>query len=430
MSYLARATLLYLLPFLCYGSTGEICQHPEGVNGEANIEGCVKHTCKKGVWRPSIDKSTCCFNGEAFEFGSRISTVDDDCTTVYLECTNNGIETVISISPHCSPAKKIQVDQIKDLLKQHITVAGDSDCSDSSSISQEQKGVIVSGGYNGEDDMATNEVYFPTPGSGYTCSLQNMPSARSGHTLDQLGDGTVLACGGSGGEKTCDKFDGTSWSHYSTLQYNRYRHTSLPGHHNLLLMGGWDSPKATELVEGGERYNLQQPTMWACGITEPGSDYIILTGDFTFGTTVARYNREGFVSSLPSLKIGRYGHGCGVFDTNTGKKVYVVAGGKDNNYEHLSSTEVLYDGGLSWVTGQALPRTLYLPASVSFADSVLLLGGRTGDSDSGDYRREILSFNSSLAWTLVGTLEEARNSAAAAAVTFDRTQLDLSGCPE
>ena len=55
-------------------------------------------------------------------------------------------------------------------------------------------------------------------------------------------------------------------------------------------------------------------------------------------------------------------------------QVYVVAGGVDNNYEYLSSTEVLYDGGLSWVTGQALPRTLTLPASVSLADSVLLLG--------------------------------------------------------
>ena len=51
-----------------------------------------------------------------------------------------------------------------------------------------------------------------------------------------------------------------------------------------------------------------------------------------------------------------------------------MAGGRDNNYEDLSSTEVLYDGGLSWVTGQALPRTLYRPASVSLADSVLLLG--------------------------------------------------------
>ena len=48
----------------------------------------------------------------------------------------------------------------------------------------------------------------------------------------------------------------------------------------------------------------------------------------------------------------------------------------------------------------------------------------------GSQRREILSFNSSLAWTVVGTLQERRHSAAAAVVTFDKSQLDLSGCPE
>ena len=108
--------------------------------------------------------------------------------------------------------------------------------------------------------MASTEVYFPTPGSGYTCSLQNMTTARWGHTLDQLGDGTVLACGGYDTLRTCEKFDGTSWSHHSTLQYNRYHHTSLPGHHDLLLMGGDNSEATTELVEGGEQYNLQQDT--------------------------------------------------------------------------------------------------------------------------------------------------------------------------
>ena len=45
-----------------------------------------------------------------------------------------------------------------------------------------------------------------------------------------------------------------------------------------------------------------------------------------------------------------------------------------DNRDDLSSTEVLYDGGLSWVTGQALPRTLSYPASVSLGYSVLLLG--------------------------------------------------------
>ena len=114
--------------------------------------------------------------------------------------------------------------------------------------------------------MASTEIYFPAPGSGYTCSLQSMPSTRYGHTLDQLGDGTVLACGGYPDTlKICDKFDGTSWSRHSTLQYGRYYHTSLPGHHDLLLMGGYyspgeDSAATTELVEGGEQFYLQQDT--------------------------------------------------------------------------------------------------------------------------------------------------------------------------
>ena len=57
-------------------------------------------------------------------------------------------------------------------------------------------------------------------------------------------------------------------------------------------------------------------------------------------------------------------------------QVYVVAGGQEqaNNYEVLSSTEVLYDGELSWVITRGLPRPLNAPASVSLADSVLLLG--------------------------------------------------------
>merc|ERR1719233_843032 len=129
MSYLARVTLLYLLPILCYGSPGDICQHPEGANGEAYIEGCVKHTCKKGVWRPSIDRSTCCFNGEAFEFGNTITVLEDDDTVTSLECTRHGIEILITRSKHSSPAKKIHVDEIKDLLTQHLGKTDESGCS-------------------------------------------------------------------------------------------------------------------------------------------------------------------------------------------------------------------------------------------------------------------------------------------------------------
>ena len=90
-----------------------------------------------------------------------------------------------------------------------------------------------------------------------------MTSVRAGHTLDQLGDGTVLACGGFvGAHEICEKFDGTSWSQHSTLQYSRVYHTSLPGQHDLLLLGGLYSEETTELVEGGEQYNLERDTWY------------------------------------------------------------------------------------------------------------------------------------------------------------------------
>ena len=73
-----------------------------------------------------------------------------------------------------------------------------------------------------------------------------------------------------------------------------------------------------------------------------------------------------------------------------------MAGGEDNNGDDLSSTEVLYDGGLSWVTGQALPRTLAWPASVSLADSVLLLG--TFSTVSYDISQLIMIYNCRRIW--------------------------------
>jgi len=255
-----------------------------------------------------------------------------------------------------------------------------------------------------------------------------MPSTREGHTLDQLADGTVLACGGGydgvDTVKTCVKFNGTSWSQHSTQQFSRLYHTSLAGQHGLLLMGGYYSRATTELVGGGEQYNLQQDTSSACGITEPGSDNtIILTGGYGPINTVAIYGYNGFIGALPSLQIARFGHGCGMLFV-TGKKVFVVAGGYNSRY--LDSTELLYEGEESWVTGQALPRTLGYPASVSLADSVLLIGGRDGSVR----RSEIISINSSLAWSVVGTLQQGRSDAAAAAVTFPSGHLDLSNCPE
>ena len=51
-----------------------------------------------------------------------------------------------------------------------------------------------------------------------------------------------------------------------------------------------------------------------------------------------------------------------------------MAGGETSGGGHLSYSEMLIKGGPSWIMISSLPRKLYAPASVSLADSVLLLG--------------------------------------------------------
>ena len=126
---------------------------------------------------------------------------------------------------------------------------------------------MITGGYDGSREyryLASTELFLPNTGK--TCSLESLPTARASHTLDQLGDGTILACGGFPGASTrCEKFTPSlpygTWSQYSSLVFSRQWHTSLAGQHELLLMGGSNSEITTELASGGQQYNLTQNTM-------------------------------------------------------------------------------------------------------------------------------------------------------------------------
>ena len=122
---------------------------------------------------------------------------------------------------------------------------------------------MITGGYNGSSSLASTDLFLSTTGK--TCSLNSLPTARYGHTLDQLGDGTVLACGGTGANTRCDKFTPSlpygTWTQNSTLLFQRRQFSSLPGKHELLLLGGDGNEKTTELASGGQQYDLQQNTM-------------------------------------------------------------------------------------------------------------------------------------------------------------------------
>ena len=109
---------------------------------------------------------------------------------------------------------------------------------------------------------------------------------------------------------------------------------------------------------------------------------------------------------------------------------------------YTSSTEILFQGGHGWVTVQPLPRLLLNMASVSLGDSVLLIGRNTSNNilqyqssiaggyskDSISNRQEILSINSSLVWSVVGSIRGARIGAAAAVLKFKVNNLNISSC--
>ena len=85
-----------------------------------------------------------------------------------------------------------------------------------------------------------------------------------GHTLDQLGGGTLMACGGERHEKTCHQFVPSlpygTWTMSATLRIGRKKHTSFVSGGQVLLLGGEVSSTTTEVVGGGQSFNLQQYT--------------------------------------------------------------------------------------------------------------------------------------------------------------------------
>ena len=54
--------------------------------------------------------------------------------------------------------------------------------------------------------------------------------------------------------------------------------------------------------------NVSYGCRYACSISL-GDEVIITGGSYTW-KTVSRYNKDGWVEDLPSLKVGRSSHGC------------------------------------------------------------------------------------------------------------------------
>jgi len=111
-----------VLGLLIEGYEGRgVCSHPQGKEGDSLTEGCLKRTCKGGVWRTSLESSVCCYEGKAYPTDTILSTTmsEDHCVKASIECKEDGgkARMTLGMENFCADyATQEQVEEIKDLL--------------------------------------------------------------------------------------------------------------------------------------------------------------------------------------------------------------------------------------------------------------------------------------------------------------------------
>ena len=99
----------------------------QGNDGESYTEGCLKMTCKAGVWRSSLDASICCYNRQPYLPNTTITATEDGCATAVIYCTQeDDVATVVlQVENNCGEHSTVeQVQEIKHLLVKHMEQTG------------------------------------------------------------------------------------------------------------------------------------------------------------------------------------------------------------------------------------------------------------------------------------------------------------------
>jgi len=272
------------------------------------------------------------------------------------------------------------------------------------------KAIIVTGGDSAEFDSdiggwvgGTSVELLHEDGTPW-CSLPDLPQMRQAHTQTGL-----EACGGHRALTTCVRFSGGSWTLSHNLQQRRESHTSWASPGGTVLLGGtFNSTNTTELLadnslDSSNHFTLKYNSTEGCSI-DMGDQVIITGGLWMGGGRVTVYNSLGFVADWPSLKIGRFQHGCGHFVNKDNKVVYLVVGGHivTGDSGLTATTEILVAGESSWNEVGPLPLALSGLGVVSIHKNIFSTGGHDGgDGDDGDGRKKsIFKFDrTTLSWS-------------------------------
>ena len=129
---------------------------------------------------------------------------------------------------------------------------------------------------------------------------------------------------------------------------------------------------------------------------------LLLTGGTYSLNRVSEYSEDGYLRDLPQLLQGRRNHGCSYFENEEGTKVdidsnscgviifqtFLVTGGyyEDNDYNDLSSTELLVENSAKWIYSGVLPTPRDRLRGANIDQRVIM----TGNKYNNDFYQRIV----------------------------------------
>ena len=236
------------------------------------------------------------------------------------------------------------------------------------------------------------------------CAIPPMNSASSRLTLSFLSKSSrLVSCGGNNSTQSCVSYEqGTSWQTFATMAKNRTGHSDWvfidnEGEEKILLMGGEQSSKSTEVAQGqfGTDFHLSFNGAGSCAICL--RSIVVLTGGFRRThrlragghKKVVSYTFTGARAMLPSLRTPRFYHACSWFITG-GAVVYLVTGGTSDGQIFLKSTEILLPSATTWDFAKPLPHPLAGAAVALMEEERPILTG--GDLGGGEFSDKVLEY--------------------------------------
>jgi len=270
------------------------------------------------------------------------------------------------------------------------------------SYSSKDLALVVGGGEGREV-----EVWSPS----VNCSLPNFPDL-GGYwqdlSLDLVG-GQLVACRDFDCVVLAEDKD--SWEVIEGPEESRVYHTSAVTSRGLLLIGGYNSPGTTELLQAGQTFPLTRSMDEHCSI-QVSESTIVLTGGRITLNLVTEYSGletggwEVTSKQLPSLVTGRRQHACGSYPGTEGQMM-IVTGGYDAFYQATPSTEVFnysQQGG-EWRPVNPLPSGRYGLRGVTFDSLFHVTGGYSPGVWQNPEMFEVLSWDSvAESWQSAGNL--------------------------